>query len=68
MKDTSRSRSRSKRKQEEKVTKIAFAAGSGSILGDCLLKMSFRTEGLAGAGAAAEGIRKKQEKTGGKSS
>ena len=38
-----------------------FAAGSGSILGDCLLKMPFWTEGVAGAGAAAGG------KTGGKS-
>ena len=27
-----------------------FAAGSGSILGDCLLKMPFWTEGVAGAG------------------
>ena len=45
LKETSRSRSSSKRKQEEtggnrrkqeeKVAKIAFAAGSGSILGDC---------------------------------
>ena len=39
LKETSRSRSSSKRKQEEKVAKIAFANGSGSILGGCLLKM-----------------------------
>ena len=32
-----------------------FAAGSGSTLGDCLLKMPLRTEGVAGAGAAAAG-------------
>ena len=30
-----------------------FAAGSGSILGDCLLKMPFWAEGVAGAGVAA---------------
>ena len=40
-----------------------FAAGSGSILGDCLLKMPFRKR-LAGAGAAAGGNRRKQEKKG----
>ena len=27
-----------------------FAAGSGSLLGDCLLKVPFWTEGVAGAG------------------
>ena len=30
-----------------------FAAGSRSILGDCLLKIPFWTEGVAGAGVAA---------------
>ena len=47
---------------------MGFAAGSGSILGDWLLKMPFGTEGLAGAGAAAGGNRRKQEETGRKSS
>ena len=39
-----------------------FAAGSGSILGDCLLKMP------AAAAAAAGRNRRKQSETGGKSS
>ena len=44
-----------------------FAAGSGSILGDSLLKIPFWTEEIAGSRSRSSS-RRKQEETGGKSS